>query len=284
MHHRRPDGGAARDCEWRRRRGRTAGAARRPAAAGASQLAVGMVNWVATLLVTPHPLPRMDFAARHPRPHRARWWWSRRCSPARQPSTSLLEALEVRFLANRDAHAALRPADRFPGRRHADAARRRAAAAARAARASQRSTRSTPSRTRYLPTTRTRRRSSCSTARAGGTRGSACGWAASASAASSATSTRCCAARRRSAFRSIVGATWRCCASVKYVITLDTDTQLPRDAARQFVGAMAHPLNRPRFGIAAARRQRARDDGLRHPAAAREHQPAGREPLAGTRA
>ncbi len=34
---------------------------------------------------------------------------------------------------------------------------------------------------------------------------------------------------------------------VKYVISLDTDTQLPRDAARQFVGAMAHPLNRPRF-------------------------------------
>ena len=31
---------------------------------------------------------------------------------------------------------------------------------------------------------------------------------------------------------------------VKYVITLDTDTQLPRDAARQFVGAMMHPLNR----------------------------------------
>jgi cyclic beta-1,2-glucan synthetase len=32
---------------------------------------------------------------------------------------------------------------------------------------------------------------------------------------------------------------------VRYVITLDTDTQLPRDAVRQFVGAMAHPLNRP---------------------------------------
>ena len=31
---------------------------------------------------------------------------------------------------------------------------------------------------------------------------------------------------------------------VKYVITLDTDTQLPRDSARQLVGAMAHPLNR----------------------------------------
>ncbi|MGB8885022.1 MAG: cyclic beta 1-2 glucan synthetase, partial [Azonexus sp.] len=34
---------------------------------------------------------------------------------------------------------------------------------------------------------------------------------------------------------------------VRYVITLDTDTQLPRDAARQFVGAMAHPLNRPQY-------------------------------------
>jgi len=31
---------------------------------------------------------------------------------------------------------------------------------------------------------------------------------------------------------------------VKYVITLDTDTQMPRDAARQLVGAMMHPLNR----------------------------------------
>ena len=35
--------------------------------------------------------------------------------------------------------------------------------------------------------------------------------------------------------------------NVQYVITLDTDTQLPRDAARQFVGAMAHPLNRARY-------------------------------------
>jgi cellobiose phosphorylase len=35
--------------------------------------------------------------------------------------------------------------------------------------------------------------------------------------------------------------------SVKYVITLDTDTQLPRDAARQCAGVMAHPLNRARY-------------------------------------
>jgi hypothetical protein len=37
---------------------------------------------------------------------------------------------------------------------------------------------------------------------------------------------------------------------VRYVITLDTDTELPRDSAQQFVGAMAHPLNRPRFEAA----------------------------------
>jgi hypothetical protein len=33
--------------------------------------------------------------------------------------------------------------------------------------------------------------------------------------------------------------------NVKYVITLDSDTQLPREAARQLAGTLAHPLNRP---------------------------------------
>jgi cellobiose phosphorylase len=35
--------------------------------------------------------------------------------------------------------------------------------------------------------------------------------------------------------------------SVKYVITLDTDTQLPWGSARKLAGAMAHPLNRPEY-------------------------------------
>jgi len=33
--------------------------------------------------------------------------------------------------------------------------------------------------------------------------------------------------------------------AVKYVITLDSDTQLPRDSAWKFVATMAHPLNQP---------------------------------------
>ena len=40
---------------------------------------------------------------------------------------------------------------------------------------------------------------------------------------------------------------------VRYCITLDTDTRLPRDAARKLVGIIAHPLNRPLFDPACGR-------------------------------
>jgi cyclic beta-1,2-glucan synthetase len=45
-------------------------------------------------------------------------------------------------------------------------------------------------------------------------------------------------------FSAIVGDTQRL-QDVKYVITLDTDTRMPRDAARDLAGIIAHPLNRP---------------------------------------
>jgi len=35
--------------------------------------------------------------------------------------------------------------------------------------------------------------------------------------------------------------------NVQYVITLDSDTRLPRDTVGKLIGKMAHPLNRPRF-------------------------------------
>ena len=34
---------------------------------------------------------------------------------------------------------------------------------------------------------------------------------------------------------------------VRYVLTLDADTRLPRETPRRLIGKMAHPLNRPRF-------------------------------------
>ncbi len=45
-------------------------------------------------------------------------------------------------------------------------------------------------------------------------------------------------------FNTIVGDLSRLL-KIRYVITLDTDTQLPRDTAAKMVAAMAHPLNRP---------------------------------------
>jgi cyclic beta-1,2-glucan synthetase len=42
-------------------------------------------------------------------------------------------------------------------------------------------------------------------------------------------------------------------AEVKFVITLDADTKLPRDAARRLVGKLAHPLNLPKFDIVTSR-------------------------------
>ncbi len=42
-------------------------------------------------------------------------------------------------------------------------------------------------------------------------------------------------------------------ADVRYVITLDADTQLPRDSAAKLVGKMAHPLNRPQFNAGGRR-------------------------------
>jgi cyclic beta-1,2-glucan synthetase len=41
--------------------------------------------------------------------------------------------------------------------------------------------------------------------------------------------------------------------SIRYVLTLDTDTGLPRDAARKLIGTIAHPLNRPRLDPIAGR-------------------------------
>ena len=66
------------------------------------------------------------------------------------------------------------------------------------------------------------------------------------------------AARRRPTRASCrsVGAPSTPPADVRYVITLDADTRLPRDAARRLVGTMAHPLNRPR--VRSATRPRGR--------------------------
>lgn len=48
-------------------------------------------------------------------------------------------------------------------------------------------------------------------------------------------------------FMAVAGVAPQVPPDVRYVITLDADTRLPRDAAARLVGKMAHPLNRPHF-------------------------------------
>jgi cyclic beta-1,2-glucan synthetase len=54
-------------------------------------------------------------------------------------------------------------------------------------------------------------------------------------------------------FMSIEGQPPVVAANVRYVVTLDADTRLPRDTVRRLIGKMAHPLNHPRFDAAVGR-------------------------------
>ena len=67
----------------------------------ASRLAVALVNWLSTLLVIPHPLPRMDFSEGIPPESRTLVVVPTMLTSPRNIE-SLVESLEVRFLANRD--------------------------------------------------------------------------------------------------------------------------------------------------------------------------------------
>ncbi len=66
------------------------------------QLAVTVVKWIAALLVRPHALPRMDFSAGVPAAARTLVVVPTMLT-SEQAVEDLVEALEVRFLANRDA-------------------------------------------------------------------------------------------------------------------------------------------------------------------------------------
>jgi len=206
----------------------------------ASQLAVALVNWLATLLATPHPLPRMDFSEGIP-PE----WRTVTVVPAMLSSAQnvedLVEALEVRFLANRDANLHFGLLTDFQDAREETLpederllrlARSRIEELNEKYRAAKSGTFFLFHRPRcwnpreqlWMGYERKRGKlAALNSLLRGGTFGQA-----------------------GDPFSLVVGET-AVLTGVKYVITLDTDTQLPRDAARHFVEAMAHPLNRPRF-------------------------------------
>lgn len=214
----------------------------------ASQLAIALVNWATQLLVTPHSLPRMDFSAKIPAAFRTLV-----VVPTMLTNNSdvpnLVEALEVRFLANRDdnlffglltdfqdAERETLPEDesllqlaragieelnkRYPNVAENDMAGVTALPAG-------------STNGPFFLFHRPRRWNPLERIWMGHERkrGKLADLNALLRGAGS------------DAFSLIVGNIDELSA-VKYVITLDTDTQLPREAAHQFVGSMAHPLNR----------------------------------------
>ena len=201
-----------------------------------SQLAVSLVNWVASLLARPQLLPRMDYS--EGLPESARTLVVVPTILTSLPSVEeLCESLEVRFLANRDdqLHFALltdlrdAPAEHMPDDAAlVDLARARIAELnARYPREDgdpffllHRPRRWNPRERVWMG--RERKRGKLADLNALLHHGIA------------------------DPFTVIVGRT-EMLRGVRYVLTLDTDTQLPRDSARLAAATMAHPLNRPRF-------------------------------------
>ena len=206
-----------------------------------SELGVAMVNWAATLLATPRTLPRLDYSEGIPASARTLVVVPTMFGSV-EAVQRLAEALEVRFLANRDRnlHFALLT-DFF------DAAEETLPGDAMLLDAAQREIESLNAR--YAPdgpdlfflfhrprAWNARERTWMGIERKRGKLG-----ALNAFLRDGASDPRL-----ADAFLRIVGDT-SALAGVRYVITLDTDTQLPRDAAREMVGTLAHPLNRAVF-------------------------------------
>ena len=227
---------------------------------GTSQLAVALMDWLASLLATPHPLPRMDCSAGIPSQARTLV-----VTPTMLTSTrgveALIEALEVRFLANPDPHlhfallTDLRdaPSATLPGDQALidQAAQGIAALNAKYPRASgdsfflfHRPRRWNPSAGVWMGYERKRGKLMDLNALLQGRDHSSAPRAMADGAAPP--------PNPEARFALIVGDR-RILANMRYVITLDTDTQLPRDAAQEMVGAMEHPLNQPRFDPALGR-------------------------------
>ncbi|KAF0814495.1 N,N'-diacetylchitobiose phosphorylase [Andreprevotia sp. IGB-42] len=211
-----------------------------------SQLAAALVNWLVTLLVAPTALPRMDYSEGIPASARTLVVIPTMLTGAASIE-DLIEALEVRFLANRDdnLHFGLltdlrdAPQQTMPGD---EALVTLAQLRINELNAKYASTPDVAAQIFFL-FHRARSWNAQANQWMGYERKR--GKLADLNALLRASGV----AEGSKRFAVIVGniAPLR---SVKYVITLDTDTALPLDAARQMVAAMAHPLNRPQYDVA----------------------------------
>ena len=205
-------------------------------AIAASQLAVSMVHWAFTLVVRPHCLPRLDFSTGIPASHQTLVVVPTLLTDAAEIER-LIESLEVRFLANRDAQLGFALLSDF--RDAPSETLRTDAALLQLAEDGIRSLNVTYAEKGVAPPFYLFHRKREWNA----AEGVWMGWERKRGKLENLN-----AALRGSLahFASVIGDAARL-HGVKYVIVLDSDTQLPRDAARQLASTLAHPLNRPRY-------------------------------------
>ncbi|MBI3737385.1 cyclic beta 1-2 glucan synthetase, partial [Candidatus Sumerlaeota bacterium] len=202
----------------------------------ASQLATSVVNWLATLVIRPRPLPKLDFSRGIPADRAAIVVIPTMLGSAKE-CDALLEGLEVRFLANRDENLRFAiltdltdaPQETMPGD---DAL----AEQARRGIENLNEKYQSGSRSPFLLLHRPRRWNP--------REGIWMGWERKRGKLMELNALL--RGKGENRFLHVVGDTSGFQA-IKYVITLDTDTRLPRDSARQLVGTISHPLNEARY-------------------------------------
>jgi cellobiose phosphorylase len=200
----------------------------------AGQLAFSLVNWLITVFSKPCLLPRMNFSKGIPEEHRTMV-----VVPTIIDSISgiarLIENLEVRFLANRDANLSFGLLTDFKDARTAELPDDRLLLdfVSNEVTALNRKYDRVSDDTFFLfhrpRTYNARDKTWMGYERKRGKIGEF---------------NALILGRGKAFFSRIIGEE-KIYSAVKYVITLDTDTQLPRDAAWKMVATMAHPLNQP---------------------------------------
>ena len=202
-----------------------------------SELGIALVNWVATLSVPPRTLPRMDFSKGVPPDSRTLVAVPSMLTDAAAVD-ELVEGLEVRFLANREANLHFALLTDFLDAAQAELPADAALLDHAAVQIARLNSRYAPeSGDRFFLFHRPRIWNAAERTWMGHER----------KRGKLAALNRVLRGSEPSVdFSRVVGAV-AALAQVRYVITLDTDTRLPRDAAREFVATLAHPLNRARI-------------------------------------
>jgi cellobiose phosphorylase len=199
-----------------------------------SQLAISLVNWLATLLIAPRGLPRMDFSKGIPVQARTLVVVPTMLTSL-QGVDDLAEALEVRYLANREQHLHFALLSDFLDAPQEHLEQDDVLLARAQTRIEELNEKySTEDEDRFFLFHRPRLWNAQERCWMGYER----------KRGKLADLNALLRGAGHGKFLRVVGDTG-ILAGVRYVITLDTDTQLPRETATQLIGAMEHPLNRP---------------------------------------